>query len=62
MKRIEIIVTSEGETALETTGFSGDACRWASAFLESALGQKLSDRSTSESTSVSENDRLHLAS
>lgn len=48
MKRIEIVVTPEGETSIETKGYSGDACRWAGAFLESALGQKLTEKPTRE--------------
>ena len=48
MKTIQVIVSSEGATRLETQGFAGDACRWASVFLETALGQKLSDLPTAE--------------
>ena len=62
MTRIEIVVAPDGATALETKGFSGDACRWASVFLETALGQKLSDRASPEAASVSADDRLHLTS
>jgi len=62
MTRIEIVVAPDGATALETKGFSGDACRWASAFLESALGQKLIDSPTSEATAVSNCNTLQQTS
>ncbi len=39
MKTIEIIVSPEGQTRLETKGFSGQECQQASRFLEKALGQ-----------------------
>jgi len=48
MKTIELVVSPSGETKLETHGFNGDACRFASAFLEAALGQKLADQPTAE--------------
>ena len=49
MKTIELVVSPSGETKLETKGYSGDACRHASAFLETALGLKQSDQPTAES-------------
>lgn len=45
---IEIIVTSTGQTSLQTLGFTGVSCQQASRFLEEALGQKMSDRRTAE--------------
>ena len=53
MKTIEIIVSPQGETRLETKGFAGVSCQDASRFIESALGEKLSDRSTAERYQVS---------
>ena len=53
MKTIEIIVSPQGETRLETKGFSGVACQDASRFIESALGEKSSDRPTAERYQVS---------
>ena len=38
MKTIEIIVSSTGQTQVETKGFAGSECRDASRFLEEALG------------------------
>ena len=47
-KTIEIIVTPTGETTVQTTGFTGPACRDASKFLEVALGRQAGERLTSE--------------
>jgi len=58
MKSIEIIVLPSGETMLETKGYSGDACRYASAFLETALGQKLTDRPSHEALTASSESHL----
>lgn len=48
MKTIEVLVTSEGKTSVETKGFVGPACQEASRFLEQALGQRQSEQLTSE--------------
>ena len=48
MKTIELVVSPNGETKLETKGFAGESCREASAFLEVALGTKATDRPTTE--------------
>ena len=53
MRTIEIIVSPQGETRLETKGFAGASCQDASRFIESALGQKSSDRPTAERYQVS---------
>jgi hypothetical protein len=45
---LEIIVTSDGRTSVQTLGFQGAACRDASKFLEEALGKPFSDRRTAE--------------
>ena len=45
---IEIIVTPEGKTSLQTLGFTGSSCREASCFMEQALGQKTAELRTSE--------------
>ena len=46
--RIEITVTPEGETSVETKGFAGPACKAASKPYEDALGAKASERLTPE--------------
>jgi hypothetical protein len=46
MKTIKITVTPTGETKVQTLGFIGRTCKLASAFLEKALGNVISDRPT----------------
>ena len=48
MKTINILVRPNGETILETRGFSGEQCQHASRFLEQALGRSVQDQRTSE--------------
>ena len=48
MKRIDLIVSPQGECRLETTGFTGGSCKEASRFLEHALGAVSSEQLTSE--------------
>lgn len=45
---IEITVTPDGQTRVETKGFSGAGCREASRFIEEALGKRASERTTPE--------------
>lgn len=47
-RTIEIIVSSQGETKLETKGFAGSTCREASRLLEQALGTTASEQLTPE--------------
>jgi len=46
VKRIEIIVASDGSTRVETKGFIGARCQEASRFLETALGRRLNETLT----------------
>jgi hypothetical protein len=46
MKIIEIIVTPDGKTRVETKGFIGSECREASKFIERALGQQINEQLT----------------
>lgn len=48
MKTIEIVVAPNGQTSVETKGFTGSECRHASQFIETALGQKSHEQLTSE--------------
>ena len=48
MKTIEIIISPDGQTRVETKGFSGGECRQASAFIEQALGQGRQEQLKSE--------------
>ena len=47
-KIIEIVVSPEGQSRVETRGFSGGECREASRFIESALGSRVSETLTAE--------------
>ncbi|MEK6248953.1 MAG: DUF2997 domain-containing protein [Planctomycetales bacterium] len=48
MKTIEIIVTPEGKTSVQTKGFNGASCREASRFIEQALGTRVGEQVTAE--------------
>ena len=48
MKTIEVIISPNGETEIETRGFTGSDCQQASQFLEQALGAKISEMPTAE--------------
>jgi len=48
MKTIEILVTPEGRTTVQTLGFTGPSCREASKFIEQALGQHIAEHLTAE--------------
>jgi hypothetical protein len=48
MKRIIIKVSPEGETTIETKGYTGSACKNASLKMEEALGLKTRETLTSE--------------
>lgn len=45
---IEIIVKPDGQTVVETKGFTGASCRDASRFIEQALGQRQGEQLTAE--------------
>ena len=45
---IEIIVKSDGQTHIQTKGFTGSSCRQASQFIEQALGQRTGQQLTAE--------------
>lgn len=45
-KIIEIVVGPRGETRVETRGFTGEACREASRFVEQALGSRTAETLT----------------
>lgn len=48
MKRIEITVLPDGQSKVETFGYSGSACREASRLIEQALGQSTGEELKSE--------------
>jgi hypothetical protein len=45
---IEIVVAPNGESVVQTKGFSGSSCQDASRFIEQALGQRVSEQLTAE--------------
>lgn len=47
-KIIEVVISANGQTSIETRGYTGNACRDASRFLEDALGLRTADTSTVE--------------
>jgi hypothetical protein len=48
MKTIEITILPDGQTKIQTRGFSGNACRAASRFWEATLGHAMSETLTTE--------------
>ena len=48
MKSIVLIVSRDGESRIETKGFSGSSCQVASQFLEQALGHKQREQLTAD--------------
>ena len=47
-RTIEIMVAPNGETRVETKGFSGGECREASRFIEQALGERTDEQLKTE--------------
>ena len=45
---IEVTVSPQGETTVQTKGYSGSSCVQASKFLEESLGVVATDRKTTE--------------
>ena len=54
---IEVVVTPQGETHVQTKGFAGSACKVASESLVKALGLKQSDKLTAEFYSQQNNQQ-----
>ena len=48
MKTIEILVSPQGQTSVQTKGFAGASCREASKFIEQALGKGSAETLTGE--------------
>jgi hypothetical protein len=59
LKTIELIVSPDGSSQVETKGFAGSECQQASRFLEQALGQKQQEQCTADfyRNSVSESQQ-----
>ncbi len=45
---IEVTVAPDGQTRVETKGFSGSECQKASEFIEKALGKRTEEQLTAE--------------
>lgn len=45
---IEVIVSPQGESTVQTKGYAGATCQQASKFLEQSLGAVASDKKTAE--------------
>jgi hypothetical protein len=54
---IEVTVSPQGETKVQTKGFQGGDCLEASKFLETALGIPTSDKKTGEFFGTAENQQ-----
>lgn len=48
IQSIEVIVSPQGKTRVETKGFCGSTCRDASRFIEHALGKVASEKLTDD--------------
>lgn len=55
MTTIEILVTTDGKTRVQTKGFSGQSCRDGSRFIEQALGHRIAESLTAEFHEVQAN-------
>ena len=60
MRTIEVVISPQGETKIETKGFAGSECREASRFLESALGKATSESLTAEFHDARTHQHNHL--
>jgi hypothetical protein len=47
-RTIEVLISPQGETTVQTKGFAGNRCREASRFIEQALGTRASEQLTAE--------------
>ncbi len=54
---IEVIVSPQGETTVQTKGYAGADCLQASKFLEQALGLATSDCKTGEFYQTTQNEQ-----
>jgi hypothetical protein len=54
---IEIIVSPQGETIIQTKGYAGGECVQASKWLENALGVVTAERKTAEFFQMAANDQ-----
>lgn len=60
MQIIEIIISTDGQSRIETRGFTGSRCKDASRFLEAALGKVTSEQLTVEHHQSIQHQSNHL--
>ena len=60
MRIIEIVISPNGQTQVETKGFTGAECRDASKFIEQALGKQTSEQLTAEFHQVASQPQTQL--
>lgn len=60
MKTINIIFSTDGQSRIETRGFTGSRCKDASRFLEAALGKVSSEQLTAEYHQSVQHQSNHL--
>ena len=58
MRTIDIVVSPQGESRVETKGFSGNECQKASDFIAKALGKATQERLKSEFYTQTETEGL----
>ena len=61
-KTIEIIVSPQGESRVETKGFTGADCQQASKFIEEALGKRTNEQLTAEFHQIASQSQSQLDS
>lgn len=57
---IEVTVSPQGETVVQTKGFAGSDCLAASRWLEEALGLATAERRTAEFYAVQQSTQQHV--
>jgi len=55
---IEITVAPNGEARVQTKGFAGPECQYASRFIERALGQTVDESTTAEFFQSAESEQI----
>ncbi|MAT14398.1 MAG: hypothetical protein CMJ46_03920 [Planctomyces sp.] len=59
MKQIEIIISPDGSSRIESRGFAGRSCLDATRQLEEALGQRVTETKTTEFYQQTHNQTEH---
>jgi len=59
-KTIQIIVSPNGQTKIETSGFTGSSCQDATKMLEQALGAKQDEQLTGEYYEATNEQQIDL--